>query len=196
MVVRYQGGDNAGHTVVIGDQVFKLHLVPSGVLHGHITPVIGPGVVVNPRALLEEMAMLNERGISTDKLRVSGAAHVIMPYHVALDGARETAAADGAIGTTKRGIGPAYADRAARTGVRVGDLLDAALLRERLEVALSEKNAILRHVYGAPIFEIGDLLEQASTWGDALRAHITDTTRLVQDALAAGDHVLLEGAQG
>src|SRR5688500_194515 len=196
MVVRYQGGDNAGHTVVIGDQVFKLHLVPSGVLHGHITPVIGPGVVVNPRALLEEMAMLNERGISTDKLKVSSAAHTIMPYHVALDGARETAAADGAIGTTKRGIGPAYGDRSARTGVRIGDLFDHQLLRERLEVALAEKNAILRHVYGAPTFELDELVEQATAWGDALRPHITDTTRIVQDAIAAGEHVLLEGAQG
>ena len=196
MVVRYQGGDNAGHTVVIGDQVFKLHLVPSGVLHSHITPVIGPGVVVNPRALLEEMAMLNERGISTDKLKVSSAAHAIMPYHVALDGARETAAADGAIGTTKRGIGPAYGDRSARTGVRIGDLLDRALLRERLDVALLEKNAILQHVYGAPTFQLDELLEQATAWGEGLRPHIADTTRIVQDALAAGEHVLLEGAQG
>ena len=196
MVVRYQGGDNAGHTVVIGDEVFKLHLVPSGVLHGHITPVIGPGVVVNPKMLLEEMATLGERGISTDKLRVSSAAHVIMPYHVALDGARENAAADGAIGTTKRGIGPAYGDRAARTGIRMCDLLDASLLRERLEVALAEKNALLRHVYGAPTFELDDLQDQATAWGKALRPHIADTTRLVQDALAAGDHVLLEGAQG
>ena len=195
-VVRYQGGDNAGHTVVIGDQVFKLHLVPSGVLHPHITPVIGAGVVVNPRTLLEEMAMLNERGISTDKLRVSRAAHAIMPYHVALDGARETAAATGAIGTTKRGIGPAYGDRSARTGVRMGDLLDPALLRQRLEVALAEKNAVLRHVYDASTFELEELLNQAIAWGEALRPHITDTTSLVQDALAAGEHVLLEGAQG
>ena len=196
MVVRYQGGDNAGHTVVIGDEVFKLHLVPSGVLHPHITPVIGPGVVVNPRTLLEEMAMLNERGIATDKLRVSSSAHAIMPYHVALDGAREDAAKDTGIGTTKRGIGPAYGDRAARTGVRIGDLLDPPLLRERLEAALAEKNAVLRHVYDAATFELDDLLREATAWGDALRPHIADTTSLVQDALAAGDHILLEGAQG
>ncbi|HUG46819.1 MAG TPA: adenylosuccinate synthetase, partial [Candidatus Limnocylindria bacterium] len=110
-VVRYQGGDNAGHTVVLGDEVFKLHLVPSGVLHSHITPVIGPGVVVNPRTLLAEMEMLEKRGIATGRVRVSAAAHVIMPYHVALDGAREGQAADEQIGTTRRGIGPAYGDR-------------------------------------------------------------------------------------
>ena len=196
MVVRYQGGDNAGHTVVIGDEVFKLHLVPSGVLHPHITPVIASGVVVNPRTLIAEMEGLNERGISTEKLRVSSAAHVIMPYHVALDGARESAAADDAIGTTKRGIGPAYGDRAARVGIRVGDLLDPPLLRERLATALAEKNALLQHVYDAETFNVDELTEQAVAWGQALRPHITDTTRLVQDALASGEHVLLEGAQG
>ncbi|MEX2546719.1 MAG: adenylosuccinate synthase [Chloroflexota bacterium] len=195
-VVRYQGGDNAGHTVVIGEEVFKLHLVPSGVLHPHITPIIGPGVVVNPQALLAEMHGLNERGISTDKLRVSQAAHVIMPYHVALDGAREDAAADGGIGTTKRGIGPAYGDRAARIGVRMGDLLEPDLLRERLAAALVEKNALLVGVYGAAPFDVDGLYQQALAWGDALRPHIVDTTRIVQDALAAGEHILLEGAQG
>src|SRR3972149_3183269 len=123
-VVRYQGGDNAGHTVVVGEEGFKLHLVPSGVLHAHITPIIGPGVVVNPRTLLDEMEMLRERGISTDRLLVSSAAHVIMPYHVALDAAREGAATDGGIGTPRRGIGPAYGDRAWRTGIRMGDLLE------------------------------------------------------------------------
>jgi len=196
MVVRYQGGDNAGHTVVIGDEVFKLHLVPSGVLHPHITPIIGPGVVVNPAKLISEMAMLNERGISTDKLRVSGAAHVIMPYHVALDGARESAAADGAIGTTKRGIGPAYGDRASRAGIRMGDLLEPELLRSRLTAALAEKNAVLQHVYGAAAFEIEGLHSEAIQWGKALRPHIADTTLLVQNGLAAGEHILLEGAQG
>ncbi len=133
MVVRYQGGDNAGHTVVIGDEVFKLHLVPSGVLHPHITPIIGNGVVVNPRTLISEMAMLAERGIDPSRIRVSRAAHVIMPYHVALDGAAEARLSGAEIGTTRRGIGPAYADRAWRAGVRMGDLLDARVLRARLE---------------------------------------------------------------
>ena len=195
MVVRYQGGDNAGHTVVLGDEVFKLHLVPSGVLHTHITPVIGPGVVVNPDTLLAEMKMLADRGIPTDKLRVSNAAHVIMPYHVALDGARESSS-DDAIGTTRRGIGPAYADRAARSGIRMGDLLEPDLLRVRLAAALGEKNALLKHVYHAEPFDLDELCRKGAAWGEALRGHIADTTTLVQDALAAGEHVLLEGAQG
>jgi adenylosuccinate synthase len=196
MVVRYQGGDNAGHTVVIGEEVFKLHLVPSGVLHPHIAPVIGSGVVVNPQRLLDEMAMLRERGISTDRIRVSGAAHVILPYHVALDAARESSAAEGAIGTTKRGIGPAYADRASRAGVRMADLLEPDTLRSRLAGALPEKNAVLEHVYGASPFALEELYETALDWGEQLKTHIVDTTTLVQDALAAGEHILLEGAQG
>ena len=195
-VVRYQGGDNAGHTVVVGDEVFKLHLVPSGVLHGHITPIIGPGVVVNPRTLLAEIAMLNERGINTSKIRVSAAAHVIMPYHVALDAAREGAAADGGIGTTKRGIGPAYGDRAWRVGVRMGDLLEPDLLRRRLAAAVAEKNALLVGVYGGEPVDFDALYAEALGWGDLLGDRITDTTALVQAALAAGEHILLEGAQG
>ena len=196
-VVRYQGGDNAGHTVVVGDEVFKLHLVPSGVLHDHITPIVGPGVVVNPRTLLTELDMLRGRGIATDKLRVSSAAHVIMPYHVALDAAREGAAASagGGIGTTRRGIGPAYGDRAWRTGIRMGDLLEPDLLRIRLAAALTEKNALLA-AYGADGFALDDLLREALEWGSHLAWAITDTTALVQRSLAAGEHVLFEGAQG
>ena len=196
-VVRYQGGDNAGHTVVVGDEVFKLHLVPSGVLHPHITPIVGPGVVVNPRTLLTELDMLRGRGIATDKLRVSSAAHVLMPYHVALDAAREGAAAStgGGIGTTRRGIGPAYGDRAWRTGIRMGDLLEPDLLRDRLAAALTEKNVLLA-TYGADAFALDDLLHEALKWGSQLAWAITDTTALVQHALAAGEHVLFEGAQG
>ena len=195
-VVRYQGGDNAGHTVVLGEEVFKLHLVPSGVLHSHITPVIGPGVVVNPRTLLSEMEMLEQRGIDTSRLRVSEAAHVIMPYHVALDGAREATAATDAIGTTRRGIGPAYGDRAARTGIRMGDLLDRQLLGERLGAALSEKNALLERAYGLAAIDFDELLTTALGWGEQLATRITDTTSLLQRALADDQHVLLEGAQG
>jgi adenylosuccinate synthase len=196
-VVRDQGGDNAGHTVVVGDEVFKLHLVPSGVLHDHITPIVGPGVVVNPRTLLTEIAMLNERGIGTDKLRVSAAAHVIMPYHVALDAAREGAAAEGgaAIGTTRRGIGPAYGDRAWRSGIRMGDLLEPDLLQARLAAAVTEKNALLA-AYGAATFALDELMAQALDWGRQLAWAITDTTALVQGSLARDEHVLFEGAQG
>jgi adenylosuccinate synthase len=196
-VVRYQGGDNAGHTVVVGDEVFKLHLVPSGVLHEHITPIVGPGVVVNPRTLLTEIEMLTARGIATAKLRVSAGAHVIMPYHVALDAAREGAAADigSAIGTTRRGIGPAYGDRAWRSGIRMGDLVEPDLLRARLGPVLKEKNALLAS-YGAETFAFDDLMAQALDWGRQLAWAITDTTALVQGALARGEHVLFEGAQG
>ncbi len=196
LVVRYQGGDNAGHTVVIGDEVFKLHLVPSGVLHPHITPVIGNGVVVNPRTLLTEMAMLAERGIDPSRIRVSRAAHVIMPYHVALDGAAEARLAGDGLGTTRRGIGPTYADRSARLGIRMGDLLEPDALRQRLARILPERNAVLVDAYGQPGFELEDLVAQAASWGEQLRAHIVDTTSLVQDALERGEHVLLEGAQG
>ena len=132
MVVRYQGGDNAGHTVVSGDEVFKLHLVPSGVLYPHITSMIGSGVVVNPATLISELDMLAERGIDTSKVRVSTAAHVIMPYHVALDRAMEARLGAGKVGTTGRGIGPAYADRAWRVGLRMEDLLDGSLVRAKL----------------------------------------------------------------
>ena len=196
LVVRYQGGDNAGHTVVIGDEVFKLHLVPSGVLHPHITPVIGNGVVVNPRTLLSEMAMLTERGIDASRIRVSRAAHVIMPYHVAIDGATEARLAGEGLGTTRRGIGPAYADRAWRLGIRMGDLLEPAALRQRLARVLPERNAILEETYGLPPFDLETIVADATEWGERLRGHIVDTTNLVQDALERGEHVLLEGAQG
>ncbi len=175
MVVRYQGGDNAGHTVVIGDEVFKLHLVPSGVLHPHITPIIGNGVVVNPRTLISEMAMLAERGIDPSRIRVSRAAHVIMPYHIALDGAAEARLSGSEIGTTRRGIGPTYADRAWRAGVRMGDLLDPRVLRARLEKVLPERNAVLHESYGQPGFDLDELLAEATSWGETLRPHITDT---------------------
>lgn len=195
MVVRYQGGDNAGHTVVKGDEVLKLHLVPSGVLYPHITSVIGNGVVVNPQTLIDELGMLASRGIDVSRVRVSRAAHVIMPYHVALDRANE-ARLDGAkVGTTGRGIGPAYGDRAWRVGLRMEDLLDLAVLRTRLERLLPDKNNLLASMGAAP-FAVGDLVERAAAWGERLAPHLDDTTWLVQSALARGEHVLLEGAQG
>jgi adenylosuccinate synthase len=196
MVVRYQGGDNAGHTVVSGDEVFKLHLVPSGVLYPHIMSVIGSGVVVNPATLIGELDMLAARGIDPGKVRVSTAAHVIMPYHVALDRAMEARLGDGKVGTTGRGIGPAYADRAWRVGLRMEDLLDAELVRAKLVHVLPDKNLLLSTVDGARTFGADELVEQAVAWGARLRPHIADATWLVQDALRRGDHVLLEGAQG
>ncbi|HSL33421.1 MAG TPA: adenylosuccinate synthase [Candidatus Limnocylindrales bacterium] len=196
MVVRYQGGDNAGHTVVSGDEVFKLHLVPSGVLYSHITSVIGSGVVVNPATLIGELDMLAARGIDVGRVRVSTASHVIMPYHVALDRALEARLGDGKVGTTGRGIGPAYADRAWRVGLRMEDLLDPARLRAGLERVLPDKNLLLSVGDGGTTFGTDELVEQGIAWGERLRPHITDATALVQDALRRGDHVLLEGAQG
>ena len=196
MVVRYQGGDNAGHTVVSGDEVFKLHLVPSGVLYPHITSVIGSGVVVNPATLIGELDMLEARGIDTSKVRVSAAAHVIMPYHVALDRAQEARLGDEKVGTTGRGIGPAYADRAWRIGLRMEDLLDPRLVREKLAKILPDKNLLLSASNGTSGFTIDELVDQAAAWGERLRPCIADATWLVQEALRRRDHVLLEGAQG
>jgi adenylosuccinate synthase len=195
MVVRYQGGDNAGHTVVRGDEVFKLRLTPSGVLYPHMTSVIGNGVVVNPLTLIDELDMLTERGIDVSRVRVSRSAHVIMPYHVALDRANEARLAGAAVGTTGRGIGPTYADRAWRLGLRMEDLLDRDVLRERLTRLLPDKNLLLASM-DAGAFELDALVDQALGWGRRLRDHLDDTTWLVQSALARGEHVLLEGAQG
>ncbi len=195
MVVRYQGGDNAGHTVVRGDEVFKLRLTPSGVLYPHITSVIGNGVVVNPLTLIAELDDLTERGIDVARVRVSRSAHVIMPYNVALDRANESRLAGAAVGTTGRGIGPTYGDRAWRLGLRMEDLLDRAVLRERFERVLPDKNLLLASM-GGETFTVDELVEQATGWGDRLRDHFDDTTWLVQRALARGEQVLLEGAQG
>jgi adenylosuccinate synthase len=195
MVVRYQGGDNAGHTVVKGDEVLKLHLVPSGVLYPHITSVIGNGVVVNPETLIGELDMLAARGIDVRRVRVSRSAHVIMPYHVALDRANE-ARLDGAkVGTTGRGIGPTYGDRAWRVGLRMGDLVDREVIRGRIERVLPDKNLLLGSM-GVDGFDVDELVEKAAAWGERLASHLDDTTWLVQSALARGEHVLLEGAQG
>jgi adenylosuccinate synthase len=196
-VVRYQGGDNAGHTIVLGREVFKLHLVPSGVLYPHITPIVGPGVVVNPATLIAELDALAARGVDVSRVRVSHAAHVIMPYHVAQDRASEARLGKEGIGTTNRGIGPAYADRASRVGIRMEHLLEEAILRHKLEQLVPDKNAWLAHLgdKGQP-FAAPALLEAALSWGARLRDIIVDTTTMVQDALRAGDHILLEGAQG
>ena len=179
MVVRYQGGDNAGHTVVTGDEVFKLHLVPSGVLYPHITSVIGTGVVVNPATLITELDMLTGRGIDVSRVRVSRSAHVIMPYHVALDRANESRLAGSKVGTTGRGIGPAYGDRAWRIGLRMEDLLDREVLRTRISQVLPDKNLLLGGM-GADAFEVDALVDQATAWGERLAEHIDDATWLVQ----------------
>jgi adenylosuccinate synthase len=195
IVVRYQGGDNAGHTIVVGDEVHKLNLIPSGVLHPHVTPVIGNGVVVNPARLLEEIGELEARGISCAKLRVSLNAHLVMPYHLALDKVTERYLGENRLGTTKRGIGPAFADKASRVGLRVQDLFDQKIFREKLELALREKNAVLAKAYNTLPLDAKSILEEYMRYAEAMKPYVADTTSLLHEAMDAGKHVLLEGAQ-
>jgi adenylosuccinate synthase len=190
-VCRYQGGPNAGHTIVRDGETFKLHHVPSGILYEGKISVIGAGCVVDPALLVEEIDGLEARGISTEGLRLSGNAHVIMPWHVASDSASERRLGRLQIGTTRRGIGPAYADKAARLGIRVQDILDPKILRQKFETALAEKNRFLDE----PL-EAGDLADRMETCAGRLRPYVADTSLLVERALKAGQKVLLEGAQG
>ena len=196
LVVRYQGGHNAGHTVVVDGETFALQLVPSGILYDHITPVIGNGVVVDPGVLLDELDTLESKGVRTNRLVVSGNAHLIMPYHQEIDRVTERYLGKNALGTTKRGIGPAYADKAARVGLRVQDLMDPKIFRQKLEVVLKEKNAILAKVYNRLPLSADEI---CSRYLDELAPRIvpmvTDAVGLVHEALADGQNVLLEGAQ-
>ena len=196
LVVRYQGGHNAGHTIVVAGETFALQLIPSGVLYDHVVPVIGNGVVVEPNVLLAECAMLEARGVDTSRLVVSGNAHLVMPYHVELDRVTERYLGKNKLGTTKRGIGPAYADKAARIGLRVQDLLDAKIFREKLDVVLREKNAILAKVYNRLPLD-GDRIaaQYLDEVAPALAPMIGDSVELVHEALDAGRQVMLEGAQ-
>jgi adenylosuccinate synthase len=194
-VVRYQGGNNAGHTIVVGDEKYALHLVPTGILYEHCTPVIGPGVVVDPGVLLDEMTALTQRGIDTSRLKISGNAHVIMPYHLELDKVTERFLGRNRLGTTKRGIGPAYADKAARIGIRMQDLLEEKIFSAKLEVALKEKNQVLTRVFGRLPVDEAEIREQYIDYGEKLRPHIVDTVLLVQRALDDDENVLFEGAQ-
>jgi len=197
MVVRYQGGHNAGHTVVVGNETFILHLIPSGILHQGKRCVIGNGVVVAPEALVKEMEGLVARDISVEgRLFISERACVIMPYHVALDLAREERKGAEAIGTTGRGIGPAYEDKAARSAIRVGDLLNPNVFRDRLGAALEYKNFILERFFGKEPFDELEVFESTMTLAERFRGYITDTASLIQRGIADGQKVLFEGAQG
>ena len=195
VVVRYQGGNNAGHTIVVGGERYALHLIPTGILYQHCVPVIGPGVVVNPEVLIEEMDSLQEREIDTSRLLLSGNAHLIMPYHLELDRVTERRLGRNRLGTTKRGIGPAYADKAARIGLRVQDLLDPKIFSEKLEVALKEKNLLLTRVYGRLPVDGSEVEDNYLAFGERLAPFITDTSAYVQSALDDGKLVLFEGAQ-
>ena len=196
VVVRYQGGNNAGHTIVVGDEKFALSLIPSGVLYPTVTPVIGNGCVVDPKVMLEEMATLRSRGIDPAKVLLSGNAHLIMPYHRKLDAVIERYLGDAMIGTTKRGIGPAYMDKYSRFGIRVQDLLDLKIFRAKLEVALKDKNKQLTKVYNQLPLDVDEIFDEYIVYGDQLGDHITDTSLVVWEAIERGENVLFEGAQG
>ncbi len=196
MVIRYQGGHNAGHELVVNGESFKLQLVPSGVLYPHITPVIGNGVVVDPFVLLDEIDRLTERGVDCSKLKVSGNAHIIFPYHQQLDELIERALGDAKLGTTKRGIGPAYSDKVARVGLRMQDLLDEKIFRQKLRVAVTEKNLVIERIYGEVGRDADELADRYLTEVlPRVRPMICDTVALVHEAIERGEHVLFEGAQ-
>ena len=196
-VVRYGGGSNAGHTVVNDKGTFQLHMVPSGICWPGVAGIIGNGVVVDADVLLGELSELDARGIDTSNLFVSERAHLIMPYHVLLDELEEKARGDSAIGTTGRGVGPAYVDKTGRMGIRVGDLLDVeSTLRPRLEQALAFKNALITKIYEAEALSIQDILDKCADWAARLAPHIQATEQTIQDLLAQDKAVLLEGAQG
>ncbi|MFF2143458.1 adenylosuccinate synthase [Kitasatospora sp. NPDC058190] len=195
-VVRYQGGNNAGHTVVIGDQKYALHLLPSGILSPNVTPVIGNGVVIDPAVLLSELAGLNERGIDTSKLLVSGNAHLITPYHRTLDKVTERFLGKRRIGTTGRGIGPTYADKINRVGIRVQDLFDESILRQKIEAALHDKNQILVKLYNRRTIPADLVVEEYLGYAEKIKPFLADTTLVLDEALKANKVVLLEGGQG
>jgi adenylosuccinate synthase len=195
-VCRYQGGPNAGHTIVCDGETFKLHHVPSGILSDGKICVVGAGCVVDPGLLVEEIDELERRGVTTAGLRVSGNAHLIMPWHVAIDSASERRLGKLQIGTTRRGIGPAYADKAARLGIRVQDILDPKILRQKFETALTEKNIVLERLHDAAPLQVEELAERMESCAQRLRPYVADTSLLVDQALKEGRRVLLEGAQG
>jgi adenylosuccinate synthase len=194
VVCRYQGGPNAGHTIVVGAETYKIRALPSGIVRGKPC-VIGNGCVVDPEVLIGELDEFERRGHSTDEVYVSGSAHLIMPWHVAIDGASERRLGKLAIGTTRRGIGPCYADKAMRLGIRVQDILDAKILRQKIEVALAEKNLWLERVYESEPFDLETVASQYESYAQRLRPYVADTSLYVDTALREGRVVLFEGAQ-
>jgi adenylosuccinate synthase len=196
MVVRFSGGDNAGHSVVNPHGEFKLHLIPSGIFDPGVACIIGNGVAINPGVLIGEIDRLNERGVDTSNLFISDRAHLIMPYHLLLDGMEEEARGGGAIGTTLKGVGPAFTDKAARLGIRAGDLLDKKALKERLGAVLEYKNVILTRVYGAKPLLLDEVYTRYCRYGERLAPHIRETTIMIDEALGRREMIILEGAQG
>ena len=196
MIVRYQGGNNAGHTVVIGEETYKLHLIPSGIFYSDKVCVIGNGLVIDPKVLIEELSYLEARGVSTGNLLISNNAHVIMPYHRLLDILEEEFKGENKIGTTKRGIGPAYKDKVSRIGIRISDLMDKEEFANRLEYNLREKNLMITKIYSQKEFIYKDILEEYMEFAEKLRPYVADTSLEVNRCLDQGKKILFEGAQG
>ena len=196
IVVRFSGGDNAGHTVINPYGEFRLHLIPSGIFYPQITCIIGNGVAINPAVLLREIDGLQNRGVNVSRLFISNRAHIIMPYHTLLDGLEEERRSKGALGTTRRGIGPVFADKAARLGIRAGDLLNKDIFFSRLKSALELKNAILTKVYQASPLPLEEIYEQYCHYGEQLAPFIRETSTVIHQALMKKELILLEGAQG
>ena len=196
LVVRSQGGNNAGHTVVVGEETYKLQLIPSGILYPNCVNVIGPGVVVDPRNVLREMDGLNAKGVSTDKLYIDARAHCILPWHLELDALSEAARGGDDIGTTKKGIGPTYMDKSERIGVRMHDFVDPDRFDSVMREACERKNKVIVGVYGGKPIDIEAVLAEYSVYADRLRSHVTDTSIMTYEAVKSGKQVLFEGAQG
>ncbi|MBM7634499.1 adenylosuccinate synthase [Geomicrobium sediminis] len=196
VVARYQGGNNAGHTIKFGGETYKLHLVPSGIFYDDKICVIGNGMVIDPKALVEELTGLQERGIDTSNLRISNRAHVILPYHIKQDIVEEESKGASKIGTTKKGIGPAYMDKAARIGIRIADLLEKTEFESKLSRNLIEKNRLLEKLYETNGFTVEEILEEYFDYGQKLKQYVCDTSVVLNDAIDQGRRVLFEGAQG
>ncbi|MDT2044762.1 adenylosuccinate synthase [Priestia aryabhattai] len=196
VIARYQGGNNAGHTIKFNGETYKLHLIPSGIFYDDKVCVIGNGMVVDPKALVQELKYLHDRNVTTDNLRISNRAHVILPYHLKLDEVEEERKGDNKIGTTKKGIGPAYMDKAARVGIRIADLLDREVFEAKLTQNLAEKNRLLERMYEVEGFKLEDILDEYYEYGQQVAKYVVDTSVVLNDALDEGRRVLFEGAQG
>ncbi len=196
LVVRYQGGNNAGHTIVVGEEKLALSLIPSGILYPDCIPVIGSGTVIDPAVLLAEMEMARDRGLDPSTVRISADAHLIMPYHRKLDAAIERYLGKNQIGTTKKGIGPAYTDKYARSGIRVQDLFDPKIFRQKVEAALVDKNKVLPRVYNTLPMDSDEIVAEYLDYAAQLEPHVADTGLMIHQAISRGDNVLFEGAQG
>lgn len=196
VIARYQGGNNAGHTIIFGGETYKLHLIPSGIFYKEKTSVIGNGMVVDPKALVQELKGLHDRGVTTENLRISNRAHVILPYHIKQDEVEEARRGANKIGTTGKGIGPAYMDKAARVGIRIADLLDHVVFEEKLRMNLKEKNRMFEKFYETEGFTVEEIMEEYYQYGQEIAQYVTDTSKVLNDAFDAGRRVLFEGAQG